>query len=51
MENRDRHSAFAVVKSPTMNWTIIIIAVAVLGGFYLLKRMSFVSEEGSEEQA
>ena len=45
MENRDRHSNFAVVKRPNMNWTIIILAVAVLAGFYLLKRMSFVSEE------
>lgn len=45
MENRDRHSNFAVVKRPNMNWPIIILAVAVLAGFYLLKRMSFVSEE------
>ena len=45
MENCDRDSAFAVVKRSIMNWPIILIAVAVLAGFYLLKRMSFVSEE------
>ena len=45
MENRDCHLAFAIVNRPNMNWTIIIIAFAVLAGFYLLKRMSFVSEE------
>jgi len=45
VENRDCHLAFAIVNRPNMNWTIIIIAFAVLAGFYLLKRMSFVSEE------
>lgn len=32
-----------------MDWTIVIIAVAVLAGFYLLKRMSFVSEETARQ--
>lgn len=45
MEDRHREPDFSVVKRKTMDWTIVIIAVAVLAGFYLLKRMSFVSEE------
>jgi len=32
-----------------MDWTIITIAIAVLAGFYLLKRMSFVSVETARQ--
>ena len=33
-----------------MNWTITLIAVAVLATFYLWKRMSFVSEATARQQ-
>lgn len=32
-----------------MDWTIAIIAVVVIAGFLLLKRMSFVSEETARQ--
>lgn len=32
-----------------MDWTIVIIIVAVVAGFYLFKRMSFVSEETARQ--
>lgn len=32
-----------------MDWTIVIIIAAVLAGFYLLKRMSFISEETARQ--
>ena len=49
MESCDRESDLAAVKRQAMNWTLVIIAVAVLAGFYLLKRMSFVSEETARQ--